>query len=71
MKTQFRIYKNNGERDMLKWKQDLEVADGLSEEAVFEIFKEQYLQEAKEIVFSQVSSYRTEKQHKLVLSFYW
>ena len=61
MKTQFRIYKNNGARDMPNWKQDLEVADGLSEEAVFEIFKEQYLQDAKEIVFSQVLSYRTEK----------
>ena len=71
MKTQFRIYKNNGERDVLKWKQDMEVADGLSEETVFAFFKKEYLQEAREIVFSQVSSYRTEKQNKLVFTFYW
>ena len=71
MKTQFRIYKNNGERDVLKWKQDLEVADGLSEEEVFGLFKKEYLQEAKEILFSQVSGYRTEKQNKLVFRFYW
>ncbi len=71
MKTQFRIYKNNGERDVLKWKQDKEVADGLSAEEVFNLFKTEYLMEAKEIIFSQVSSYRTEKQNKLVFRFYW
>ena len=71
MKAQFRIYKNNGERDVLKWSQNMEVADNLSEEEVFNLFKNQYLTDAKEIVFSQVNSYRTEKQQNLVLTFYW
>ena len=53
MKTWFRIHKNNGERDVLNWKQDLEVADGLSEEEVFNLFKTGYLMESKEIIFSQ------------------
>ena len=71
MKAQFRIYKNNGERDILKWKQDLDVADGLSDEEVFNLFKSQYLADAPDITFAQSGSYRTEKQQKLVLTFYW
>ena len=71
MKAQFRIYKTNGERDVLKWSQTMDVADNLSEEEVFNLFKDQYLTDAKEIVFSQVNRYRTEKQQKLVLTFYW
>ncbi len=71
MKTQFRIYKTNGERDVLRWSQNMDVADDLSEEEVFNLFKNQYLTDAKEIIFSQVSCYRTEKQRKLVITFYW
>lgn len=71
MKTQFRIYKNNGERDVLKWQEKMDVADELSVEEVFNLFKKEYLEDAKEIVFSQINSYRTEKQQMLVLTFYW
>ena len=71
MKAQFRIYRSNGERDVLRWYENMDVADDLSEEEVFNLFKNQYLTDAKEIVFSNVNSYRTEKQQKLVLTFYW
>ena len=71
MTAEFRIYKNNGEADILKWKERLRVADDLSAEQVFDLFKEKFLMEAKEITFPNISHYRTEKRGDLVLTFYW
>lgn len=54
MTAEFRIYKNNGEADVLKWKKRLRVADDLGEEQFFVLFKNRFLLDAQEIALPNI-----------------